>query len=238
MAETVAERIARVIGERIVSGELAAGTALRQDKVAEEFEASHVPAREAFQLLRARGLVVSEPRRGIRVAPLDGWSIQEIVEIRASLETLALRLAAPRMNAASHEKIEEALIAGDQAKNITEWEQANRAFHRALVAPCKMPRLLTMLDDLQLANSRIIFSATRTAGWQPVSSNAHRKILNALKERNISGAIAMLDAHIRRLEQPETENGTDSMQPDVQNTRVGQASARPNGKLSGKSRPA
>lgn len=200
MAETVAERIARTLGERIVSGELAPGTPLRQDRIAEDFDTSHVPVREAFQLLRAQGLVVSEPRRGVRVAPLDPRSIQEIVEIRASLETLALRLAAPMMNAASYEKIEEALAAGDQAKSMADWEQANRAFHRALAAPCKMPRLLAMLDDLQLANSRIIFSATRSAGWRPGSSHAHRQIVNALRQRDVNKATTLLAAHIRGLE--------------------------------------
>jgi DNA-binding GntR family transcriptional regulator len=200
MAETVAQRIARAIGERIVSGELLPGMPLRQDRIAEEFDASHVPAREAFQLLRAQGLVVSEPRRGMRVAPLDSSSVQETVEIRAALETLALRQAVPRMNAASFEKIEQALAVGDRAKTMIEWEQANRAFHRALVAPCKMPRLLAMLDDLQLANSRIIFSATRSAGWQPGSSHAHRQIVNALKQRDADKAVALLDAHIRGIE--------------------------------------
>ncbi|QWW71650.1 GntR family transcriptional regulator [Rhizobium sp. WYJ-E13] len=200
MAETVAERIARVIGERIVAGELAAGTPLRQDHIAEEFDASHVPAREAFQLLRAQGLVVSEPRRGMRVAPLDQASIQETVEIRAALETLALRLAAPRINAAAFERIELALAAGDQAKTIEEWEQANRNFHRELVTPCRMPRLLSMLDDLQLANSRIIFSATRSAGWRPGSSHAHRQIVDTLKKRDFHSAVSLLDAHIRGLE--------------------------------------
>lgn len=200
MAETVAERIARVIGERIVAGELAAGTPLRQDHIAEEFDASHVPAREAFQLLRAQGLVVSEPRRGMRVAPLDQASIQETVEIRAALETLALRLAAPRINAAAFERIELALAAGDQAKTIEEWERANRNFHRELLIPCRMPRLLSMLDDLQLANSRIIFSATRSAGWRPGSSHAHRQIVDTLKKRDFHSAVSLLDAHIRGLE--------------------------------------
>ncbi|MBB3387722.1 DNA-binding GntR family transcriptional regulator [Rhizobium sp. BK275] len=200
MAETVAERIARVIGERIVAGELAAGTPLRQDHIAEEFDASHVPAREAFQLLRAQGLVVSEPRRGMRVAPLDQASIQETVEIRAALETLALRLAAPKINAAAFERIELALAAGDQAKTIEEWEQANRNFHKELLIPCRMPRLLSMLDDLQLANSRIIFSATRSAGWRPGSSHAHRQIVDTLKKRDFHSAVSLLDAHIRGLE--------------------------------------
>jgi DNA-binding GntR family transcriptional regulator len=96
MAETTAQRIARVLAERIVQGVLAPGTALRQDRVAEEFEASHVPAREAFQLLRTQSLVVSESRRGVRVAPLDPTSIQEVVEMRAALETLALAFAATK----------------------------------------------------------------------------------------------------------------------------------------------
>jgi DNA-binding GntR family transcriptional regulator len=200
MLQTTAERIARVLAERIVSGELAPGVRLRQDRVAEEFESSHVPAREAFQLLRAQGLLISEPRRGMRVAPLDHASMQEIVEIRASLEVLALTHAAPKLNAACLDKIERALLAGEQAQSISEWEQANRAFHRELVAPCKMPRLLAMLEELQRANSRIIFSATRSAGWQPGSGHAHRQIVNALKKRDFANAAALLQRHIRGLE--------------------------------------
>jgi DNA-binding GntR family transcriptional regulator len=204
MAETTAERIARVLAERIVTGDLAPGTPLRQDRVAEEFDASHVPAREAFQFLRSQGLAISEPRRGMRVAPLDPASTQEMIEIRVALETLALAYAAPKLNAACFDRIERALLAGDQAQTMIEWELANRTFHRELVAPCKMPRLLAMLDDLQLANSRIIFSATRSAGWQPGSSHAHRQIVNALKTRDFTKATLLLQQHIRGLERATT----------------------------------
>ncbi len=200
MAETAGQRIARILAARIVSGELPPGAPLRQDRVAEEFDSSHVPAREAFQRLRAQGLAISEPRRGMRVAPLDPAAMLEIVEIRAALETLALTHAAPKLNAMSFARIEQALQAGDEAQTMTEWEQANRAFHLELVAPCKMPRLLAMLDELQLANSRIIFSATRSAGWRPGSSYAHRQIVNALKKRDFARAAALLQRHIRGLE--------------------------------------
>jgi DNA-binding GntR family transcriptional regulator len=126
--------------------------------------------------------------------------MQEIVEIRASLETLALTHAAPKLDAASFDRIEQALQAGDQAQTMAEWEQANRAFHLALLASCKMPRLLAMLDELQLANSRIIFSAIRLAGWQPGSSHAHRQIVDALKTRDFARAASLLQRHIRGLE--------------------------------------
>lgn len=204
MAETTAERIARVLAERIVTGDLAPGLPLRQDRIAEEFDASHVPAREAFQLLRSQGLAISEARRGMRVAPLDPASTQEVIEIRVALETLALTYAAPKLNATCFERIERALLAGDQAQTMVEWELANRSFHRELVAPCRMPRLLAMLDDLQLANSRIIFSATRSAGWQPGSSHAHRQIVTALKNRDVAKATSLLQQHIRGLERATT----------------------------------
>jgi DNA-binding GntR family transcriptional regulator len=200
MAETTAERIARALAERIVVGDLSPGERLRQDRVAEEFGASHVPAREAFQMLKAQGLAVSEPRRGMRVAPLDPATMQETVEVRAALETLALAHAAPRLNAAAFERIEAALAAGDRAQTIVEWETANRAFHAALVAPCRMPRLLQMLDELQLANSRIIFATNRGPGWRPGSGQAHRQIVAALRQKDTDRAVTLLRRHIRGLE--------------------------------------
>ena len=73
---TTAGRIAETIGERIISGALHPDAPLRQDHVAREFNSSHVPVREAFRQLEAQYLVVGVPRRGVRVAPLDGNSVK------------------------------------------------------------------------------------------------------------------------------------------------------------------
>ncbi|MEN2989871.1 GntR family transcriptional regulator [Tistrella sp. BH-R2-4] len=215
MAETIAERIARVLSARIVSGELAPGTALRQDWIAEDFEASHVPVREAFQRLKAQGLAVAEPRRGMRVAPLDPTSMMEIVEIRARLEPLALKVATPLMNAPAFERIERALVAGEAARTMADWERANQSFHRELAAPCRMPRLLAMIDDLQLASARIIFAVHRSAGWQPGSNYAHRQIFNAVKRRDAVRAVALLESHIRMLERPAGAEAAITVLPDT-----------------------
>lgn len=95
---TIAERIAESIGERIVSGTLQPDAPLRQDHVAPEFSSSHVPVREAFRQREAQYLIVAIPRRGVRVAPLDTQSVKEIAEMRAALEVVALRNAAPKLN--------------------------------------------------------------------------------------------------------------------------------------------
>lgn len=197
---TVAGRIADSIGERIITGALQPDAPLRQDHVARQFNSSHVPVREAFRQLEAQHLVVARPRRGVRVAPLDTKSVKEIAEMRAALEVVALRNAVPKLTSAHLARIELALIEGDNAETIEDFETANRAFHHALVLPCAMPRLLANLDGLQLANSRLVFAMARSAGWRPRSNQDHRLILQALRSRNVDQACNLLARHIQTIE--------------------------------------
>ncbi|WP_409190202.1 GntR family transcriptional regulator [Bradyrhizobium sp. RDM4] len=197
---TIAVRIAESIGERIISGALQPDVKLRQDHVAREFNSSHVPVREAFRQLEARHLVVAVRRRGVRVAPLDTNSVKEIAEMRAALEVVALRNAAPILTSADLARIELALIEVDNAQTIQEFETANRAFHHALVAPCAMPRLLASLDGLQLANSRLVFSMARSVDWRPRSNQDHRLILQALRAHKVDQACNLLARHIQTIE--------------------------------------
>jgi len=197
---TTAGRIAESLGERIISGALQPDAPLRQDHIAREFNSSHVPVREAFRQLEAQHLVVAVPRRGVRVAPLDTNSVKEIAEMRAALEVVALRNAAPKLTPAHLARLELALIEGDNAETIQDFEAANRAFHHALVAPCAMPRLLASLDGLQFANSRLVFATAHSAGWQPRSNQDHRLILQALRSRNVDQACSLLTRHIQTIE--------------------------------------
>jgi DNA-binding GntR family transcriptional regulator len=201
---TVAARITEAIAERIIAGILQPDVPLRQDHVAREFNSSHVPVREAFRQLESQHLVIALPRRGVRVAPLDATTIREISEMRAALEVVALRHAAPKFTPAHLARIELSLIEGDSAETLQEFEAANRAFHQALVAPCAMPRLLASLDGLQRANSRLVFAMARSAGWRPRSNQDHRLILGALRAHNIEQACSLLARHIQTIERLTT----------------------------------
>ena len=197
---TVAARISEAIAEKIIAGTLKPDMPLRQDHIAREFNSSHVPVREAFRQLEAQYLVVALPRRGVRVAPLDATSIREISEMRAALEVVALRHAAPRLASADFARIELALIEGENAETLQEFETANRVFHQALVTPCKMPRLLASLDGLQRANSRLVFAMARSSGWRPRSNQDHRLSVQALRARNLEQASNLLARHIQTIE--------------------------------------
>ena len=196
--EPLAVKISRALAARIISGEIEAGARLRQDHIAEAFGASHVPVREAFRRLESQGLVESEPRRGVRVAGFTADEVREVAEMRAALEALALRHAAPHLTKAILDAAEEANLASDHADDVRAWEEANRRFHRLILAPCGMPRLLRAIDDLHTASARFLFSGWR-AEWETPTDRDHRAILTALRAGDVDRAAALLARHVQSI---------------------------------------
>jgi DNA-binding GntR family transcriptional regulator len=205
--ETIAARISRVLAERIIAGTIEPGSRLRQDHIAAEFAASHVPVREAFRRLEAQGLAVSEPRRGVRVAAFDLAEVREVAEMRAALEVLALQHAAPNLTRTILDQAEAATRAGDNSADVTMWEAANRLFHRTLLAPCGMPRLLAAIDDLHATSARFLFASWRS-NWEVRTDHDHLAILAALRAGDVEGACAVLERHVRWVGQRPVRTAT------------------------------
>lgn len=193
--ETIAKKIEMTLSDRIISGRLQPGSRLRQDHIAEEFGVSHVPVREAFRRLEAKGLAFSEPHKGVRVTSFDVAELREVAEMRASLESLALKQAAPNLTTALLAKAEQATVRAERAQNVHEWEEANRAFHRMILEPCGMPRLLASIDDLHLASARFLFAAWRS-DWEARTDYDHRAILAALRRGQVNVACDLLARHV------------------------------------------
>jgi DNA-binding GntR family transcriptional regulator len=194
--DTLAVRISKALADRIISGAIEPGARLRQDHVAAEFGASHVPVREAFRRLEAQGLATSEPRRGVRVAAFSLGEVREVAEMRSALEVLALRHAAPHLTRAILLEAEEATGAGDSSRDVRSWEEANRRFHRLILAPCGMPRLLAAIDDLHAASARFLFAAWRS-DWEARTDHDHRAILSALRQGQLDTAASTLARHVQ-----------------------------------------
>ena len=198
--DTIAVRIGKVLADRIISGVIEPGARLRQDHVAEEFGASHVPVREAFRRLESQGLAINEPRRGVRVTAFDPRAVKEVAEMRASLEVLALRHAAPHLTAAILDEAERATRDCDTARDVRSWEEANRRFHRLILAPCGMPRLMATIDDLHAASARFLFAVWRS-DLEVRTDHEHRAILTALRNAQLDVAVSTLAKHVRRIGQ-------------------------------------
>lgn len=189
-------RIVSTLTGRIVDGSHAPGERVRQDRVAEEFGTSHVPVREAFRLLESAGLLVAVPRKGVRVAALDAGIVRETAMMRAALEALALEQSLPHLSEANFARARAANARCEGSGDIGVWIVENRAFHRALIQPCAMPRLLSAIEGLQQASERYLHAAWKNLDWQPRSNDEHRTMLELLEAGEGSQAVEVLRTHI------------------------------------------
>ncbi len=94
------------------------GEPIRQDDVAKLFDVSKIPVREALKRLEAEGLVEFHRNRGAVVASVSEPEIAQIFEVRAMLESSALKLSVPRMTAKTFQRAEEYcdVCAGDECR--------------------------------------------------------------------------------------------------------------------------
>jgi DNA-binding GntR family transcriptional regulator len=90
------EQIAERIGNAIIQGHYEPGARIQEQEVADQFQVSRGPVREALRILERDGLVQIHARRGAQVTQLNVGEVNDLFELRISLIGLAARLAAER----------------------------------------------------------------------------------------------------------------------------------------------
>lgn len=189
--------IAETLAEEIIRGEIEPRSRLGQDNIAERFQCSHVPVREALQRLVQMELATSEPRRGVRVFALSSTDRDEILEMRLALEPLALRRALCKIDPPIIAKIEALRQTCDDATDPITWEKANRDFHLAILRPCERPRLLQEIEQLQRLSAHQ-FHIRWQQNWVSSSDRDHSAIVQALARNDAETACRILTRHLVR----------------------------------------
>ena len=90
------EQIAEQIGNAVIRGQYEPGQRIQEQEVADAFQVSRGPVREALRILERDGLVQINARRGAQVTKLDVGEVNDIFEVRLSLLALSARLATQR----------------------------------------------------------------------------------------------------------------------------------------------
>jgi DNA-binding GntR family transcriptional regulator len=183
------------------------GERLRIDELCEALPASLSAVREALSRLTAEGLVVAEPQRGFRVAPISAAELRDLTAVRTEIEGMCLR----RAIAAGDVAWEERLVAvhhrlsrtpereSSDAPRLSEaWAEAHAAYHRALVAGCDSPWMLRLREILYAQSKRYRrFSVPLARAGRDVARE-HREIMEAALARAADRAVALLAAHLER----------------------------------------
>jgi DNA-binding GntR family transcriptional regulator len=198
----------QILWERILSRDLHPGEKLSDLKLSAELGVSRTPVREALHRLLQDGVIRAQPNRGFFVTSFNARDIDEIFEIRAALEALALRTFVARHPDEDYrwaldelEEVERAIAAAttdDEIRAANErFLAADQGFHRYIVEHAGNERLQGMINGLWAQIGVFQKAGTHVPGYVEVALRQHREIITLLCEKHHDEAISALQAHIR-----------------------------------------
>lgn len=210
---TEAARLADELRERILRGEIAVGTPLREQNMVESTGLSRHTVRMALSLLTTERLVRQEPYRGTRVTSFDAEDVAGIQQLRAALESEAVRLTRLRYGGSWPAEVTESIrvaihdLEAAAATDADDWPaiaRAHAAVHRAIVDSAHSPRIsetYAQLDSemlLLLVNLRPNYSAREVVG-------DHLDYLRQLQDAGEDAVHRHLDAGLLQIRPKPTE---------------------------------
>jgi DNA-binding GntR family transcriptional regulator len=189
------EAVRDTLRTRIFEGHYAPGTRLVERDLAAEFNVSRLPIREALRMLRQEGLIRDRASRGTEVAGLSAKDVEDLFDVRESLEVLACRLAASR---ATEEDLKHLAGLLDDAErflakgSVLEAHRANSEFHDAITAIANNNFLRSALEPLQ-GRMHWLF---RHVSDLPELIQEHRELYAAIASGDADRAAAQSASHI------------------------------------------
>jgi DNA-binding GntR family transcriptional regulator len=193
LADQVKERLL----DGILSGRYAPDSRIVETQVARELGTSQAPVREALRGLEALGVVELLPYRGARVRRPTRRELLEAYTVRSALETLAARLAVPRMTEADVVelgRLVEAMQAAARAGDGHAVAEADARFHGRIVELADNATLRRVWGALE-PFSRTYLTLVVPGADPSWSADLHVPILAALRERDADAVAAALEGH-------------------------------------------
>ncbi|MBD9472092.1 GntR family transcriptional regulator [Achromobacter sp. ACM01] len=217
--EELVQHLVESISAKIFNGAYAPGQKLRQETLAEEYEVSRTPVREAFRQLETKGLIVQQPRYGATVVAPTIKDIGANYWLRGELEGMAAELAARWISDADlqqlqtvHAECAEAVAAlytevnaggaaapRQAAAPMRHWVVKNQEFHALIFRAAGNPSLERIIKDLHTDYTKNILNLTVLGMYEArMKKNIehHAAIVEALTARDTAASRAAMRAHI------------------------------------------
>ena len=205
---------------------------LDERRLSEDLGVSRTPIREALGYLEQEGFVRSIPRRGVFVVRKTKAELLDMVMVWAALESMAARLAAARATGAELHALRGLFTAfdADPSAHLTEYSEANMAFHKAIIRMGGCGLMSTLTDGIFI-HMRAVRAVTLGQDNRAQRSLAdHMAIIEALEARDADAAERLVREHTLGLAAHIEKHG-DALEPRAPRpgrTRAAQATPEPN----------
>ena len=186
--------------EAILKGEFTPGERLMELQLASKLGVSRTPIREAIRMLEQEGLAVTVPRRGAEVARMTEKDMEDVLQIRAALDELAVQLATEQITDEQFDALEQARqnfensLKSDDVKEIA---QADVAFHDAIYNATGNAKLVSMLNNLREQMYRYRVEYLKDETIYPRLLKEHKDIAESLRRKDKSRASETMREHVK-----------------------------------------
>lgn len=185
--------------QAILTGELKPGERLMEIHLANRLGVSRTPIREAIRKLELEGLVIMIPRRGAEVAQITEKSMNDVLEVRRSMDALCIELACERISdeelvalKKACDEFEKAVETGD----IKVIAQADVAFHDIIVRATGNMRLVQLINNLSEQMYRYRFEYIKDGSQHARLVEEHRMIYDSIVRKDKETASQVAKLHI------------------------------------------
>ena len=200
-----------VVREGILGGIYKPGERLPQDRIAEIMGVSRIPVRAALRRLEAEGFVDFVAHKGATVRSLSPKDIAEIYDLRALLETYALRAAASQVTKEELDEFEQLAQRLDGTTDPDDWVEVRQQFYQRLYEIADRPRTTELISKLRADVGRYWLMQRVTEGHE---GQSHTIIVEALRDGNPMAAEEWLQDHLTDVSKELQRRVAEAPDPD------------------------
>ena len=193
-------RVFQSIREDILSGRYEQNTELKEAAIGAELGVSRTPVREALRQLELEGLVTIIPNRSAYVNMITAKDVQDIYVIRSMLEGLCARWATQSITDEQLDSMEETLCLSEyhtSKKNYEKLYELDSLFHEQLYEAGGSRILNHILSDFHDYVKMVRKATISTSSRSVTSTEEHRAIFEAIKEKDPDKAEALAKEHVK-----------------------------------------
>jgi len=202
------DRVYQNIKFQIIIGLLKPGTRLPEEELSKAMNISRAPIREAFNRLEKEGFVTVIPRKGAAVSKVTAQAIEDLFEIRETLESLAVKKSKGKISIEELEEVgngfKKFINKSTNTENCIQYLSLDKKFHDLLSQNCGNKKLIDLLANLQeqihwlrnISLKRITFAG---------SVGEHLAIIEALQKKDEKLILKALLQHLERAKRSSLE---------------------------------
>jgi DNA-binding GntR family transcriptional regulator len=197
---SLTEQIYFKIKEMILYGKLKSGELLTVGDIAEQYDISRTPVREAFTALKHDGLLDVLPHKGYLVSRIDLKDLEDLFAVRIILEGGAAELAATYASKKMIIQLEQLAIIENNEDNNDNNEvifhmKTNLNFHTFIAKASNNDRLANLIANCLTHMQRVLYWDLKSSSLESMQTE-HMEFVELIKKRDPVNAKKFMIQHI------------------------------------------